>query len=137
MLVYHTTDFSEQIAELVRRGLTPDRERWIEEKFVPTGEVFYVHGSERAIRDGKLGAFEGANAGGAQADVFHGSDAIAEAAEVADSNDLVGQNRNSAEKILECLLCGECDGNAADAEASEHGGQVEAQNAERGQHGGD
>src|SRR6267378_819578 len=120
MLVQHTAYFGEQIAELVRRGLTPDRERGIEKKFVATGEVFDVHGGERAIGDGKLGAFESANAGGAQADVFHGSDAIAEAAEVADANDLVGQDGNSTENILECFLRGECDGNAADAEAGQH-----------------
>src|SRR6202158_144429 len=122
MLIQHTAYFSQQIAQLLRRGLTPDRERGIEEKFVATGEVFDVHGGERAIGDGKLGAFEGTNAGGAQADVFHGSDAIAEAAEVADPNDFVGQDGNSAEKILECLLRGECDGNAADAESGEDGG---------------
>src|SRR5258708_40236459 len=104
MLVQHTADFSQQIAQLVRRGLTPDRERWIEQKFVATGEVFDVHGGERTIGNGKLGTFEGANAGGAQADVFHGSDAIAKAAEIAHANDFVGKDGNSAEKILECLL---------------------------------
>src|SRR5258706_15193508 len=100
MLVQHTADFSQQIAQLVRRGLTPDRERWIEQKFVATGKVLDVHGGERAIGNGKLGAFESANAGGAQADIFHGSDAIAKAAEIAHANDFVGQDGNSAEKIL-------------------------------------
>ena len=46
---------------------------------------------------------------------------------VADANDFVGQNGNSAEKIFERLLRGEGDGNAADAEAGEHRGQVEAE----------
>src|SRR5258708_33921969 len=123
MLVQHTADFSQQIAQLVRRGLTPDRERWIEQKFVATGEVFDIHGGERAIGNGKLGTFEGANAGGAQADIFHGSDAIAEAAEVADANNFVGENGNSAEKILDSLRRAECDGNAAVAKTRKEIGQ--------------
>src|SRR5258708_39367486 len=104
MLVQHTADFSQQIAQLVRRGLPPDRERWIEQKFVETGKVFDVNGGERAIGNGKLGAFESANAGGAQADIFHGSDAIAKAAEIAHANDFVAQDGNSADTMLEGLL---------------------------------
>ena len=64
-------------------------------------------------------------------------DAVAETAVVADADDFIGQNGNSAKKIFECLLCGECDGNAANAESGEHGGQVEAQDADRGQDGDD
>src|SRR5271167_4087146 len=98
----------------------PDRERGIEQNFVAAGEVLDVHRGEGAIGDGKLGTRVGANAGGAQADVFHGSGAVTEAAVVADADDLVGEDGNSSEKILECLLGGKSDGNAADAEAGEH-----------------
>ena len=104
---------------------------------VATGEVFDVHGGEGAIGDGEFGACIGTNAGGAQADVFDGSGAIAEAAVVADADNFVGEDGHSAKKIFECLLGGESDGNASDAEASEHGGEVEAEDTERAQNGDD
>ena len=122
---------------MVRRGLTPDGERWIEQDLVTTGEVLDVHGGERAIGNRELGARVGANAGRAQADVFDGAAAVAKAAVVADADDFIGKDGDSSEKIFQCFLRGEGDGNAADAEAGEHGGQVEAEDAERRQDGND
>ena len=93
--------------------------------------------ARRAIGNGELGARVGANASGAQADIFDGSGAVGEAAIVADADDFIGEHGDSAKKIFERLLRGEGDGDAANAEAGEHRGQVEAEDGEYGQKGGD
>ena len=98
-------------------------------------KVLDVHGGDGAVGNGKLGAGVGTNTSGTQADVFDGPGPIAEAAIVADTNDFVGQNGDAAEEIFQRFLCGERDGNAADAQAGEHGSQVEAHDGERGQRG--
>jgi alkylation response protein AidB-like acyl-CoA dehydrogenase len=52
---------------------------------VAAAQVLHVHGGQRTIRNGKLGAFRSSDAGGTQADVGDGSHAVAEAAGIADA----------------------------------------------------
>ena len=69
-----------------------------------------------------------------QADVIDGPDGLAELEEVADAHRLVEDDRDAADDVLERLLRGERHGNAADAEAGERGGRIDAEVVQHHQH---
>ena len=130
-------NFGQQIAQLIGSRFVADGEDGTELDFVAARKVFDIHGGEGAVGDGKLGAGVSADASGAEADVFDGAGAVAKAAIVADTNDFIGENGNSAEKIFEGLLSGEGDGDTADTDAGKDRGEIDANDSEDGESGDD
>src|SRR5271165_3099432 len=109
---------------MISRGLAAHAEVGFEENLVAAAEVFDVNAGDGAVGNGDQGSFIGADAGGAQADIFDCASAIAEAAIVADADHFVAENRDAAEQILNRLLRTETDGQPANAQAGERGREV-------------
>lgn len=64
---------------------------------------------------------EGAEADGADANLFDGSGLSGDGAEVVDADGAAHHDGDSSEEVGECLLRGEGDGEAADAETRDEG----------------
>src|SRR5690606_15295657 len=74
----------QQIADLVRRGVQADSERWVKPEQIPPVIVFDAQGGKLAVGNGDNGPVQGADPGRAHADVLDRAQGVAEAAEVAD-----------------------------------------------------
>src|SRR5207248_5733246 len=108
-------------ADVVGLRLRAQTKIRLEYNLVAPAEVLKIDGGHSAVGDSEQSAFFGTNAGGAQADVLDDSGTIAEFTDVADAEDLVGEDRNTAEKICDGLLRAETNRQASDAEAGEGG----------------
>ncbi len=97
---------------------------------VAYGEIVQLHGREIGIRHGDEGPLQRADPRGAQTDLLHGADLVAVLAEIADSNGPVGEQADPPDQVLERLLGGQRDGDAADAEAGQGGRDVHTQASE-------
>ena len=128
--VEQAADFREHEADMVRLALGAQAESCLEKNLVAAAEVLQIDRRHGAVGNRQQSPLFGANACGAQADVFDDSGAIAEAADIADAKHFVAEHGDAAEKILDGLLRAEADGQAADAESGERGAHVEAQAAE-------
>jgi hypothetical protein len=73
------------------------------------------------------------DAGGAEADVVHGSHRFTELEEIANPNGLVEDERQPADHVLQRLLSCKRDGDAADSEPGEGRGCVDPQVMKHGQ----
>ena len=71
------------------------------------------------------GPILGADARRSQPDVVDGADGLPEPDEIAHAHGLVDDDRHAADDVLERLLCGQSDRDAADAEAGERGGGID------------
>src|SRR5579863_7276003 len=121
---------------MVGLGFGTQAERCLEQNLVAAAQVLDIDGGHGAVGNCEQRAFVGADAGGAESDIFHGAGAVAEAAGVTDADDFIAQDGNSAEKILDCFLGAEADGQTSDAEAGKGSGHVESQSPEHGEHSG-
>src|SRR3984957_5758923 len=133
MTIKHATNFREHVAEMIGLGLGAKAKSGFEKNFVAAAEILNVDGRHGAVGNRQKSAFVGAHAGGAEADVFDGPGAIAKAAGIADADDFVAEDGDSAKKIRNRLLRAEADRQTSDAEAGEGGGHVEPQRGEHGQ----
>ncbi len=113
------TEFGEDEAELVGGGFVAELEGGTEEHAVAFGEVFELEVCEFGVGDTDDAAFEGADTGGAEADLFDRTDFIAIAAEVTDAEGAIGVEGEAGDHILEGGLGGEGEGEATDTEAGE------------------
>ena len=78
---------------------------------------------------------EGADLGGAHADVLHGAQRVAEAAEVADTDRLIDDEGQGPDEVLDRLLRTQGQREAADAERGQAGRDVDVERVERGDDG--
>ena len=99
----------------------------LEKNFVAATQVLQVNCRDGAVGDGQKSPLLGADASGAQADVFDHAGAIAETANIAHTKHFVAEHGDAAEEISNGLLCAEADGNAANTEAGERCAHVEAE----------
>ncbi len=134
MAIEQAADFREHEADVVRLAFEAKAKSCLEKNLVAAGEVLKIDRRHGAVGNREQRPLFGADASRTQSDVFDDSSAIAEAADVADAEDFIPENGNSAKKIFDGLLRAEADGQAPDAEASERGAHVEAQAAEYREH---
>src|SRR5690606_34397675 len=115
------------LAHLVHRSLRADAEG--EDDPPGIHALVVVHGLAEQVGVGNndLLAAQGADPGGLQADMFDGAGDVAEDHEVADLEGLVDTDRHGGEHVTEQRLHRKGDGDAADPEAGDHGGDVHPQ----------
>src|SRR5215831_20967603 len=87
--------------------------------FVTNRENLKIHICDLAVGQRNEGSIEGADPGGAQTDVFHRSDNVGNFQRVSHSHGLIGNERDTGDYVLECLLGGKSNGNAANTDSGE------------------
>ena len=118
-------DPPDEPADLVRARLVAHADGREEPEAVAVGEVLDLDRRQLPVRHAHHRPLEGADAGGAQPDVLHGSHPGAVPAEVADADRLVQAERHPAEEVLHGLLRRERQRDAAEAEAGHDPRDVE------------
>src|ERR1700690_2969497 len=103
MLIEQPASLSEDVTELVRQSFVAQAQLGVEKDFVAPAQVLHIHSGQRPVGNGKLGSFRSANASGAEADVFHGADPVAETADVAHVDDFIREQGNASEEILQAF----------------------------------
>src|SRR5580765_5382938 len=115
---------------MIRLALRAQAERRLEKNLVAAAEILKIDCCHGPVGNCQQSPVLGADASGAQSDVFDDSGAVAEAAGIPDTKYFVAEHGDTSEKIGNGLLRTEADGNAADTESGERGAHVEAQAAE-------
>ena len=130
MAVKQLADLRQHEAHMIRLCFRGEAQRRLEQNLVAAAEILQIDGRHDTVRNRNECAFVRSDARRAQSDIFDNAGAIAEAANVSDTEDFVPEYRYAAEKILDRLLRAEADGKAADAKPGQRRAHVESQIAE-------
>src|SRR5512135_1690194 len=99
----------------------------MEPEFIARGERFEAHIRNLPVGQAYQGAIERADAGGAQSHLNNRARDVAYFQRVSHAHRLIGNQRDAGDDVLEGLLRGQRDGDAADSESSERTGQVDSE----------
>src|SRR5271157_4341911 len=109
-------------------------EQVMEPKLIAGRVCFDAHGCDLAVGNAHYGSVESADADGAEANLFDRADRVAHFQEVSHSYDLVEDQRNAANDVLQRLLRGEGNRDAADTESSQSSGDLYTEEVQNYEH---
>src|SRR5215475_3931678 len=93
-------------------------------EFVSCRKSFQAHVRNLPVRQGDHRAIDCADTSGAKADLLDGADRVADLQGVANVNRLIGNEGDTGDKILECLLCRESNCDTSHSNTCEGGSRV-------------
>ena len=117
--------------QLFGRGLVAKSDDRTEPGLVARRQRLEARVRDLAVRNADDGPIERADPRRAQADVVDGADDLAHLQKVADADRLVEDQRCAGDDVFECLLRGEGDGDAADAESGQRWCRIDAEQPQR------
>ena len=130
VLVQQASYLRHHKAELVCRCFITQANDMVAEKHVTNAVILQVHGGELAIRNSDYTPAGSSKAGRTEADSLHRTHLAVDLTEVTDAYGLVGDNGDGSEKILDGLLRGKGDSNAADPKTGDDGSSIDTFNGE-------
>src|SRR2546422_9337090 len=124
VLIEQTTDFCQDIPELVGRGFPAEANDLLEQDLVAFAVVLRVCGGRSTVRNGDQRPVERADLRCPQSDILDSADLVAHLADISPPQDIVTDHRAPAEQVLESLLSTETESDTADSYARQRGRHI-------------